>query len=118
MKYNKFFNVAGVTFEDRQEIIANLGGREVVYLKPEPENKYDANALAVWVKYPPEADTVDEKIGYVPKDRATEFYAMTRVSDFKAEIEEIVGGFKTMNGERAAFGIVIRCEASYDGNHP
>jgi len=116
MKYKKFFNVAGVMFEGRQEVLEELVGDEVVYLKPEPENQYDPNAVAVWIKYPPEASTNDAKIGYVPKAQASEYAAMMRVSDFTAEIEERVGGFQTSAGERAAYGLVIRCEASYDAN--
>lgn len=118
MKYKKFFNVAGVTFENRQDIIADLTDGETFYLKAEPENQYDANALAVWVHYPPEARLPDAKVGYVPKDRASEYHAMMRVSDFTITLEERVGGFNIDFDRQASYGLVMCCEASYDANNP
>jgi hypothetical protein len=56
------FNVAGVTFEGRQNFIKNLNKDSVFFLVPEPDNEYDPNAVKVI------ADC--ECIGYVPRDLA------------------------------------------------
>lgn len=54
--------VMGVTFDNRQQHIANLDENDKVYLLPEPTNKYDTNAIQV---------LVDEKmLGYIPKELA------------------------------------------------
>ncbi len=52
--------VAGVTFEGRQEILKGLmGAPRLAKLIPEPDNKYDPNAIAV--------ETNGQKIGYIPR---------------------------------------------------
>ena len=64
------FQVAGVTFEGRQELLEKLQmdyirnpDKKTVDFKSEPENQYDVNAIAVWVDIEGEL----KKIGYVPK---------------------------------------------------
>lgn len=64
------FNVAGVSFEGRQEIICELKdvwdglatgsilGTPAVWLEREPDNAYDANAIKVMTQF--------GQIGYVP----------------------------------------------------
>lgn len=50
---NQCYNVVGVTFEDRQEVLSNffknykVGGHYSVNLEKEPNNPYDKNAIAV-----------------------------------------------------------------------
>jgi hypothetical protein len=39
--------VVGVTFEDRQEVIAKLHTGDLVWLDPEPDNIHDPNAVLV-----------------------------------------------------------------------
>jgi hypothetical protein len=60
------FRVAGVTFENRQNIIHTLldvpHNARGIYLEAEPNNQYDANAIAV--------HCVHGKIGYIPRDIA------------------------------------------------
>ena len=56
------FAVRGVTFENRQEIIAELSENTPLELSPEPSNPYDSNAVAILFE--------GKKIGYVPKEYA------------------------------------------------
>ena len=65
------FGIAGVTFNGRQELLEKLwleayesGDRRMVELVPEPENKYDANAVRIDVNM----NGIKKDIGYVPKD--------------------------------------------------
>lgn len=61
MKVN--INVAGVTFEGRQDILKKLCAckyKPTIRLRPEPHNTYNSNAVAVT------ADGI--KIGYVPDE--------------------------------------------------
>jgi hypothetical protein len=74
LKPKTVFPVSGVTFEGRQGALALLaaafaegqkfsnynGGLE---LRPEPENKFDKHAVAIWAKVGGEF----QPIGYVPK---------------------------------------------------
>lgn len=39
--------LVGVTFEDRQEVIAKLHTGDLVWLDPEPDNPHDSNAVLV-----------------------------------------------------------------------
>ena len=62
--------VAGVTFENRQEILErfyrdwNEGSVFDVSLVPEEDNEFDKNAIGVWL----EVSGKKEKVGYVPRD--------------------------------------------------
>ena len=65
------FGIAGVTFNGRQELLEKLwleiyegDDRRMVELIPEPENKYDPNAVRIDVNM----DGIKKDIGYVPKD--------------------------------------------------
>ena len=65
------FYVAGVTFENRQEVLQHLeeeyytaSTKRIARFVPEPENQYDENAIKV------EVETENDEwvgIGYVPK---------------------------------------------------
>lgn len=58
--------VAVVTFEQRQQILAALEGRQaVIKLRREADNAYDNNAVSVWVFA--EGTKGYYKIGYLPK---------------------------------------------------
>ncbi len=54
--------VAGVSF--RQDAMENVVVGHQIILKPEPDNKYDPNAVAVCL------GITEEQIGYIPKDKA------------------------------------------------
>ncbi len=40
--------VVGVSFGRRQKLIENLQPGDIIQLRPEPQNAYDKNAIAVW----------------------------------------------------------------------
>ena len=58
--------VAGVTFDDRQQILSDIRGTGVdIFIQPDTDNKYDPNAIEVL--------TEDSKsLGYVPRKLASE----------------------------------------------
>lgn len=87
-------SVVGVTFSNekygvnRQEIIKRLSGREKVYLKREPKNRFDPNAVTVMVI----REEGDLKIGYIKAELAgilSEFWSYYK---FNAVIKEIRNG--------------------------
>lgn len=96
--------VVGVTFaneEDgskRQDIIRKLSGEEEVYLKREPENKFDSNAVAVMVV----GKNGDLKIGYIKAELARIFSEYWFHYKFNSMIKEIRNG-----GEKSPWGISL-----------
>jgi hypothetical protein len=57
-KYLKHFNIAGLTYWDAVEVFTELTVGTQLQLKAEPDNKYDAEAVAIYYK--------DKKLGYIP----------------------------------------------------
>jgi hypothetical protein len=102
--------VAGVTFEGRQEIINLMVGNEVAMLIPEPDNKYDPNAIAVWIAFPPESGYEKAQIGYLPKQVAEQVAPMLDGEKTQCKVDEITGGFEMWDGENANYGVVLSIE--------
>ena len=80
-----FCNVAGVTFENRQENISRININTPIKLVRDPENTHDSNAVKVM--------TIDKKmLGWIPRRKA---FSIAKVIDqdnsVKAEIVDIVG---------------------------
>lgn len=98
--------VAGVTFEGRQALIAQLTGREPCRLQPEPDNHYDPNAIAVHVAKNGEV----WHIGFIPKELAAQISPFLDGENLMCEIAEITGGFEIDEFETAAFGVRLRIE--------
>lgn len=107
-----YCRVVGVTFEGRQSIIEEMIAGQQIMLKPEPENEFDQNAIAVYCCYPEHPDFVPEKIGYIPRDRAKEIGSKIKKDGVLGTVDEITGGFKTSAGEKAAFGVVVRFQVA------
>ena len=106
---NRILNtrVAGVPYEERQNLIGLLKGDEPCRLIPEPTNPYDKNAIAVHVAY---GATVWH-IGYIPKEIAAEIAEHLEGENLDCKIAEITGGFELSNGEGfAALGVRLRIE--------
>lgn len=105
---NRILNtrVAGVTFDGRQALIAQLTSNEPCRLEPEPDNKFDPNAIAVKVAHDGEV----WHIGYIPKEIAAEIAPHLEGEPIMCRIAEITGGFETYNGGTAALGIRLRIE--------
>lgn len=98
--------VAGVTYNGRQEIISQLTGKEAVKIVPEPDNPYDANALAIHVAYALEM----RHLGYIPKELAQMFAPLLEGEDVIGRIFEITGGFQKWDGTRASYGVIVEFE--------
>jgi hypothetical protein len=108
--------LVGVTFEGRQDVISDLVGNEQLRFRREPNNEYDANAVAVDA-FVTEGDGFTQDadfgsfaqewlpIGYIAKDKNTE---LAKVLDDKKyaqiKLKEITGG------EDKAYGINVEIE--------
>lgn len=79
-------SVAGVTFENRQTVVASLAVGQALRLTREPANPYDANAIRV--------DTVDGRsVGYLARDLARLLAPLfDRVEPQPATVIALVGG--------------------------
>lgn len=105
---NRILNtkVAGVTYEGRQALVAQLTGREPCRLEPEPTNPYDSNAIAVKVAHDGEV----WHIGYIPKEIAAQVAPFLEGEPIMCRIAEITGGFQIHEDEYAAYGVRLRIE--------
>lgn len=98
-KYNS--KLVGVTFEGRQAVISQLKGGEQLRCRREPDNQYDANAVAVDVSL----DNEWLPIGYIAKDKNQEIAkSMDGGEEIKITLSNITGG----NGK--SFGINIELD--------
>lgn len=112
--------VAGVSYEGRQAYLARLIGNEPVRLIPEPQNPYDANAIAVYIAVPialdrqindpnglsdmvPETEVLH--CGYIPRDMAAEIASLLEGETIDCSIEQITGGFTLSDHSIAALGL-------------
>ena len=92
-------NVAGVTFEGRQSVVACLQIGEPIILTREPDNRFDANAIRVERK-----DSA--QIGYIPRHLA---YRIAPVMDrYDCSIEGVVYLLTGSSGQGYSLGVVIR----------
>lgn len=129
MPENQILNVrvAGVSFDGRQEYIARLIGNEPCRLEPEPDNKFDPNAIAVKVApnilNPEPLDAYDPNhvqdqqhtpliwhIGYLPKEIAAQIAPHLEGEPIMCKISEITGGFELRNGDIAPLGVRLEIE--------
>jgi len=102
--------VAGVTYNNRQNVLAQMTGNEPCMIVPEPENLHDKNALGVWVALKGERFHV----GYVPREVAAEIAPLLEGEKVIATLRGIVGGFTTFDGEIASLGLRIGFEYPSD----
>lgn len=98
--------VVGVTFRneesgfDRQEIISKLSGKEKIYLKREPTNRFDKNAVAVMLK----RKEKDLRIGYIRAELAVFLADFWPKYKFTSRISEIrTGNLK----KKVSYGLSI-----------
>lgn len=97
-----FSKLVGVTFEGWQDIIKLLNGSETLRFRREPENEYDANAVAVDVLF-----GSDEwiPIGYIARDKNSELAEILTEGRYAGiKLSEVTGG-----GDKA-FGINVSIE--------
>lgn len=102
-----FVKVAGVTFDNRQAVIAQLAGGEPVKIVPEPDNRYDPNALAIHVALPGNGI---QHIGYVPRDLAADFAPLLDGEAVIGRVSEVTGGFEKSDGSTASYGVIVAFE--------
>lgn len=100
------FKVAGVTYEGRQALIAQLTGDEPVRAVPEPSNPYDPNAIAIHIAH----DGAIFHCGYMPRDKAKEYAPLLEGENIDGRIREITGGFEMYDGSTAARGLIVEFE--------
>lgn len=100
MKEEYSHNVVGVSFKNeggssRQEIIGKMSEGDVVKIIPDPTNKYDPNALAVyWQK---------QQIGFLSKDIAKSWKGI-----ITSEVSGVVTNFKNSSKDPTKFyGLTI-----------
>lgn len=111
MSIQTFYSrVVGVTFEGRQQVIEEMIEGQRVVLKPEPQNLYDHNAIAVYCCFPEKEGWRLEQIGYLPKDRAAQLVGKMPPDELICTVDEITGGFTTNVGEKAVYGVIVRFE--------
>ena len=103
--------VVGVTFRDeklgvdRQTVISTLSGKEKVYLKREPSNRFDENAVAVMLY----RKGKDFKIGYIRAEVAAFLARFWPKYKFFARISEIrVGDIE----KKVPYGLSLEIEYS------
>lgn len=97
-------NVVGVTFGNRQDIIARLKGNEPVRLVHEKQNAYDPNAIAVFVTC---ENAEICQIGYLPKSLAADLAPLLSGPPITATLYEITGGFQIAEGYYASRGVTL-----------
>lgn len=98
--------VAGVTFGQRQQILAALDGRQaVIKLRRESDNLYDSNAVSVWVFA--EGTTGYYKIGYLPKIVAV---CIAPLLDKGADLK--LDGFHVTGSQTAGFNLGARFDVT------
>ena len=91
--------VAGVTFENRQQLIRRLDtygpGRVSITLRQDKRNTYDSSAVEVLASVKDKGSAV---IGYIPSITArTLGYLMGRGIAFNVTLKGIVGGYKWLS---------------------
>lgn len=77
------FNVAGVTFSDFSKIAHTIKAGDLVEAYPEPTNKYDPNAVALYYK--------GVMIGYVPRNAVKGQIQNLRVKQLSSYEDQVVG---------------------------
>lgn len=92
--------VVGVTFDNRQELIARLTIDTKIKLVRDPENPYDSNAIKVVT------GTTCEQIGFIKRELAAELaLLMDKGYDAKASISALTGEGQEALGVNILIGI-------------
>lgn len=81
--------VAGVTYEGRQAYLAALKGDEPCRIIAEPDNPFDANALAVHIAM---HDGNVRHCGFVPRDLAARIAPLLEGEPLMVKIDRVLGG--------------------------
>ncbi len=82
--FHFFTKLAGVSFGNCQDVIKSLKVNDVLILKPEPENKFDEYAVAVYTNNA-------EMCGYIKKETARKINKDVVNGKVKCTVKEITG---------------------------
>jgi hypothetical protein len=86
MQEKKFY-IAGVQHHDLHKVLADLEEGDELILTPEPDNKYDPNAVKIECELSPDADLV--MVGYVPKKFSAEVSAALEMGELQCLISKL-----------------------------
>ena len=107
MRISYFTKAVGVTFEDRQSSIARMPATAKLKLRREPNNEYDANAIAI-------DSLIDNEwlpIGYIAKEKNKRLAEeMDKGTKVKVSLSEVTGGI-----DDKALGVNIAIEYEHAG---
>lgn len=93
--------LAGVTYENRQSLIARMSTDEELYLQRDWNNRYDRNAIGIFNRR-------NQSIGWVPKDVAADLaQTMDSGTEFSVKIVKKLGG----NGYNYGLEVIISNDA-------
>lgn len=76
------FFIAGVKFHDLKDVISQLNEGDEFELVPEPDNKFDSNAVALKIN--------ETMCGYIPKTFSAEIAAAIETSDDGSIVCQII----------------------------
>ena len=82
-----YLKVAGVTYEGRQSVVAELEVGEQLFFVPEPTNRYDPYAVKVMTES-------GEQVGYVPRGNNSTIYnnLINERGTYTVSVSDITGG--------------------------
>lgn len=92
LAYTFHTKVVGSTFCGGQELLHTISAGQEIKLIPEPDNKYDPNAIQIFI-------SDDDRLGYIPKETAPiihEEWGRNRI--LKCKVAEITGQGKANLG--------------------
>ena len=97
--------VAGVTFEDRQEVLALVDEGTPVKLIRDRRNEYDFYAVGVWV----EIEGVWKQAGFIPNPMCKKVSkSMDNGVKFSSSVHRVKGGMKSdYTGELLNYGLEV-----------
>ena len=82
-------NLAGVSFEGRQDYISGVDSRTNVRLQREKDNPHDSNAVSVVMN----KDGSEIKLGYIPKKLNSSIASLLDSNtDLTVKVRRVVGG--------------------------
>lgn len=117
MKLNYKSKIVGVTFEGRQEVIKELTKDSIIRVRREPDNEFDAKAVAVdaLIKehYPGVADSDGEwlPIGYIAADKNKDIAeSIDAGKEVMIRIASLTGGDRDKKGKVKSYGVNIELD--------
>jgi hypothetical protein len=95
------FKIAGVKFHQYKTILDDIVEGDSLMIAPEPENKFDPNAVALYY----DNGSKQAMLGYVPKTMSSEVSAMIEVGK---QLDCVVTGFNPTASPWDIFEVEIK----------